>query len=969
MSRLSQWGESGPVSASILLNDTESVWVVQKGGVDLFAVALESGRAAGPREHLCRLRAGQMIIGLLDATAPAMTGLLAVPLPGTALEKRASRRSRFLAGPAPMDAAADHELEAMDAALVAVSVSEWIEALTSTVAPPPPRDYVAARLGPPLFLSVGDQLYAQGATVWVDTLSAQLLAPLSRQSTCGQSLLALTGHLSALVQTGGEAQCLSTLEVFGAGRLDSALSAFHDELLGYLGARREHNECGMSDRLAKTASTDAHAVTSTLAGLLRLLSSEAPHSRADPESPSVLVDALEHVLRASGIMAKLDRKLDLAADVPPLEQYMRQLRVSSRAVALTRQDWWREDAGPLLAFRDDGGTPVALLPATDHGYWLVDPLNASRERLNPLEAATLRTTAFMFYRSFPDTAMALPGLMKFALAGTGADIRAVVVAGTLGGALGVLVPVATGLLIDDVIPNGQRGDLWYLVLLLIATAIGIGSFELTRAIAMLRVEAKLGLATESAMMYRLLHLPARFFREYSAGDLALRAASASLIVRTISNNTQSAVFGWVFGLFSYAYLFMLSARLALVATLLTATALAVSGAVNLWRINIERRRFQIQGVIASRLFQFVNGIAKIRSGGAESRAFSIWGRLFEAQKSLDLRSRRADNGLMVFDAGFTVLTTLTLFGIISATQHTMSTGDFLAFTAAFAQFFAATVAMTSALTASLTVVPLFERAEPILSTLPEFAGAGMPPGALSGSIDISQLSFRYSPEGPLALDGLSLRIRAGEMVAFVGPSGSGKSTLLRLLLGFERPSQGSIYYDGQDLARLDVTAVRRQFGVVMQNGKLLPGDIHTNIVGASSLTIDDAWEAARMSGLEDDIRAMPMGMQTMISDGASTLSGGQRQRLMIARAIVNKPRILLFDEATSALDNSTQTLVARSIENLNATRVVIAHRLSTVIKAHRIFVMDGGRVVECGSYGDLLAKGGLFTTLARRQIV
>jgi ATP-binding cassette subfamily C protein len=215
---------------------------------------------------------------------------------------------------------------------------------------------------------------------------------------------------------------------------------------------------------------------------------------------------------------------------------------------------------------------------------------------------------------------------------------------------------------------------------------------------------------------------------------------------------------------------------------------------------------------------------------------------------------------------------------------------------------------------------------------------------------------------------VSLQCRPGEFVALVGPSGSGKSTLLRLLLGFEAPEAGAIRYDRRDLAALDARAVRRQIGTMLQNGRLLAGDIFTNIVGASTLTLEDAWAAARLAGLDEDIRQLPMGMHTVLSDGASTLSGGQRQRLLIARAIVHKPRLLFFDEATSALDNRTQEIVGESLERLAVTRLVIAHRLSTIQKADRIYVLERGRIVESGTYRELMQRRGVFAALARRQL-
>jgi ABC-type bacteriocin/lantibiotic exporter with double-glycine peptidase domain len=283
-------------------------------------------------------------------------------------------------------------------------------------------------------------------------------------------------------------------------------------------------------------------------------------------------------------------------------------------------------------------------------------------------------------------------------------------------------------------------------------------------------------------------------------------------------------------------------------------------------------------------------------------------------------------------------------------------------------FLHATIGASSSLLAIVDAFPAYERTKPILEALPEVTETKTDPGDLSGRIELSHVSFRYKADGPLVLVDFSLQIKAGEFVALVGPSGSGKSTLMRLLLGFETPESGKLYYDGQDLAGLDMRAVRRQCGVVLQNGRLMPGDIYQNIVGTSLLTLEDAWEAARMAGLEKDIYEMPMGMHTVLGEGSSTLSGGQRQRLMIARAIVAKPRIVLLDEATSALDNRTQAIVTRSLEGLKATRIVIAHRLSTVQRAERICVVVKGRLVQSGTFEELAGRPGPFAELARRQL-
>jgi ATP-binding cassette subfamily C protein len=410
----------------------------------------------------------------------------------------------------------------------------------------------------------------------------------------------------------------------------------------------------------------------------------------------------------------------------------------------------------------------------------------------------------------------------------------------------------------------------------------------------------------------------------------------------------------------------------LIAVALAAGALAVTVGAGLIQLRLQRQVADNAGRIAGMVFEFVDGIAKFRVSGTEGRAFSRWASLFSAQKRMAASVRRISNFLTVFYSGFPILALCVVFsgvaGQLGKRGASLSTGGFLAFNAAFGQLLASVLAAGGGFIALLGIVPLYTRARPIFETLPEVDSSKADPGELTGSIEVNHLAFRYSADTPPILRDVSFSLRPGEFVAVVGASGSGKSTLLRLLLGFERPMSGAIYYDGQDLAGLDIQEVRLQMGIVLQNGKLLPGDVLTNIVGAAPLTVDDAWEAVRMAGLEEDIKAMPMGMYTMVSEGGKGLSGGQRQRLMIARAIVRKPRILVFDEATSALDNRTQEIVSRAMEGLQATRIVIAHRLTTIMKADRILVLDGGVVVQSGTYNELMGREGCFAELARRQL-
>jgi ABC-type bacteriocin/lantibiotic exporter with double-glycine peptidase domain len=323
-----------------------------------------------------------------------------------------------------------------------------------------------------------------------------------------------------------------------------------------------------------------------------------------------------------------------------------------------------------------------------------------------------------------------------------------------------------------------------------------------------------------------------------------------------------------------------------------------------------------------------------------------------------------------FNAGAPVVCSALVFAVIGGPLASgISISAFLSFFSAFGLLIGATLQFTGAAIMVMGIVPMLERIRPILTTEPEASEYKADPGDLSGRVTLSRVSFRYGEDGPLVLDDVDISAEPGEFVAIVGPSGSGKSTILRLLLGFEAPASGTVLYDGQDLSELAVSAVRRQCGVVLQNGALLAGDLRANIIGSTCHTVDDAWVAAEMAGIADDISAMPMGMNTVLSEGTNTLSGGQRQRIMIARALVSRPRLVFFDEATSALDNPTQRVVAESTRRLNATRIVIAHRLSTVADADRIVVLDRGKVVQQGRYNDLLAEtDGLFARLARRQM-
>jgi len=474
---------------------------------------------------------------------------------------------------------------------------------------------------------------------------------------------------------------------------------------------------------------------------------------------------------------------------------------------------------------------------------------------------------------------------------------------------------------------------------------------------------------EAGVWDRLLSLPLPFFREYSAGDLSSRAAGIGGIRDLLAGTTMNALLGGIFSIWNFVFLFVIDPALALVATALVAVAVVPS--VFMTRFGLKRQRIvsAIDGKIGGLLLQLLTGISKLRVTAAENRAFAVWARLFARRRDADIGTERVYVRIGVFQDVYPLLCTMVLYWMLAGTgKQKVTTGLFLAFSTAFGLFLGATMQVIDAVLHSLAAVPMYERAKPILEARGESLGTGERV-SLKGGIEVNHASFRYASDGPLILDDVSFAIEPDEFVALVGPSGSGKSTLLRLLLGFENATEGGVYYDGHALAGLDVRAVRKQIGVVMQNSRVMGGDIFTNIVGSTGLTQDDAWNAARNAALDKDIEAMPMGMHTVIAQGGGTLSGGQKQRLLIARALAADPRIVFFDEATSALDNVTQATVSESLESLRVTRVVIAHRLSTIRHADRIIVLEKGKVVQMGRFDELVAVEGPFQKLAKRQMV
>jgi NHLM bacteriocin system ABC transporter ATP-binding protein len=815
----------------------------------------------------------------------------------------------------------------------------------------------------------GTVVAARSGLYWVE--SGIVPQPFDRPASGDGSLPVPVGdHLWCVAAASGLAKKLTTASLLEAGILADAALAFDHRIADLARdlvlAQAEVNEQRLDHRWERESQQFEHLMAAAVESLdSRRLEKNEPCTR------TALLQACRLVADWHGIaIAETASDDERGAVDTRLRQLAMSHRFQTRRVTL-QGEWWREDLPALLVFDHDGGEPMALLPGK-RGPMLHDPARPGAQPVDATRAASIALHCYSFAPPFSDQTRTLRDVAQFGLAGD-KTLRLLALMALASALLAVLPPLVIKILFATAIPSSDFSlvidlALSLLVVHLTTILINIG-FEGT----LVRLEGKAVRKLQTALFDRVLRLSNGYLQKMPLGKIHSKwMIFEKLHANGIGRVFITAMLTCILSVFSLVIMFVLfptSATLVLGLTLAVAT---FASKIGRWQLeSMSKGRF-LEGHYWSVVTETLRGIRKLRLAGAEGRAFNRWFEFLVERRVRFLQGLRHRNRLQVVMATYEsaiLLITLIVFSF-EYEVNSLPMGHFMA-------FLAATKTFTHAVALFAAALPDFSLAlnDDLPDVLPFLAGdvenpaQRKAPGHLHGNVELAKLSFRYENSSRPVLDSLSLEARQGEFIALVGPSGCGKSTILKMLLGIEQPTSGAVFYDGRNLKQMDVVATRNQIGVVTQNAGLIPGTVFDYISANRNLTLAKAWEAARLAGVEDVIGNLPMGMFTFISESGAALSGGQIQRLMIARALAGRPRLLLLDEATSWLDNDTQQRIVETLSRLQITRVIIAHRLSTVRQADRIYVLDKGRLVETGTYEALLVRGGLFSELVRHQLI
>ena len=962
-------GTSVPCAGNlpVKLDDADSVWFIEQGVVDLFLTEFKDGVEQAPPQHLLRCESGRLLPGVVpdeqDNDGKDTTlSLVAKGLPGTLLKRL----------PASL-------LTEVHPAELAGQADTWLTAITETLArfvSHLPRPTALAKPGltqslTPCTLSV------RRGVVWVSgpSLGASLFmdmvdpAQLAEAGGPHEALIPLTRTNWLTLFDEATVSSKSTETLARQGMLLPALASFHAVAFNL---ERLNRRLAVADDANLERERTTSRRTAETAARQRLFNIyDLPIDRVARVEDTALADALQIVGRHEGIDFSIPAR-SRPSDAPiGLVDVLDASGVRARRVRFDAEgNWRRGDSSALLAFRAGDGQPVALLPGMFGRYREIDPVSKRSVRLSADRAAALQQEAWMFYRPLPSKSVKPADLLGIAMHGSVADLLRLVLAGLPGGLIKLVPALALGFVANHVVAGGSAGALYVVAVTLALFGLFGALLHLLQGSALMRLEGRSASRVEAAFWDRLMRLPSSVLHRHPAGDLAMSGMTFQNLRDGLQGVIADSLLSIIFLLPVFAVIFLYDATLGIIALVFSLVSLLVTIAIGLRQIAPRGRMISAVRRVAGRLFQIVEGIAKLRVENAEGSAFAIWARDYREQKRAEIELDALEGHSRAFAAALPFLAGgVLLFSAVAVGDRNIPVGDFLVVYTVFIVFQSAIARLGETFGTIAAMLPAFDQMRPLLATVPEAAVEGEPVERLGGEVLFDRISFRYDPDGPLILDDVTIRARPGEFIAIAGESGAGKSTLFRLALGIDRPTAGAVYYDGRDLRHLNLKQVRRKIGAVPQSVRLHPQDIWDNIVAHHETpATEEVWQTARAAEIEKEIKAMPMGMMTMVGAGGAVLSGGESQRVTIARSLLASPRVMLLDEATNWLDNESQAEVMQNLALLTSTRIVIAHRLSTLQQADRIYVMQAGIVVQSGSFNELMEEEGTFKELVKRQV-
>ena len=941
---------AGAGNVPIPLDDPGVVWFVKRGELDVFLGEYEDGGAVSPLKHLLRVGPNLLVFGMDEGACEPMA-MTARGLPDSELYR------------VPLRQLMPHGDDLAD------QVDGWIARICAAVA----RD-VPLRPRPDLLIDLEAQtqeaagvLSVHRGLLWVRASGAAFLGTEESEKHESGWMPITTESWLRLFQPATLARA-SSRKLCEEKQLFPALAEFHRLAFS---AEQLNRLMLRADRANEQVDRVTHRRRDEEQSRRRLLDVVDARRPGAGSDVSPLPGALSVVGKHEGIEFRSPGARGRGEEEPALGDILRTSGVRGRRIRLSGDDpWWIGDSGAMLGFLREDGRPVALLPGAAGRYRMVDPASGRSERVDSNRAAALEPNAWFFYRPLPsDRPVGTREMFRFASWKLAADLGRFLAAGIAASAFTLAPAVVVGMLVNRVFPEGDVGALIGFTAALAGIAVVGALLHLLQGTALMRIEGRVTVRAVAAAWDRVLGLPLAFFRRFTVGEMGARLMAFQTMRDQVSGIVADALLSVIFLLPTFLLIFLYDAALGWLNLGIGLFSLLVAIVLGFLQIAPNRRIRKAARELGGELFQYINGIAKLRSSGAEASAFASWAKKYREQKQAEMQAGGLNEHLVSYTAALPMLAAAALFAVaLQRGPEGLIIGDFLAVFAASMLFYTMVARFGQSFYAVAAVLTEYEQVRPVLEAVPERLAEGNDSVRLDGEILFDHVCFGYDGHGPRLLEAVNIHVRPGEFVAIVGRSGAGKSTLFRLALGLEQLDHGAIYYDGHELGNLNLRAVRQQVGVVVQGTNLHPGNVLENIIGKSGeLTIDDARRAARLAALEEDIDAMPMGFFTAVSDSRENFAGGQAQRIKIAAALVRNPRILFLDEATNSLDAESQARVMRSIETLAVTRVVIAHRLSTIRNANRIYVLDGGTVVQQGSFDELFEVEGTFRDLVRRQ--